>query len=62
MAYIVNLIVKDRLARLEPLSDDLEFAKSYGQSEVDLGHAQSVEVRDEDGTLAWSYARSPRAA
>ena len=62
MSYVINLIVKDRLARLEPWSDDFDSAKSYGASEVDLGKAQSVEVRDEDGTLAWSYSKTPRAA
>ena len=55
MCYIVNLIVTERVARLEPWSDDVDAAEAYGKSTVDRGGAQSAEIRDEDGNLVWHY-------
>jgi hypothetical protein len=59
MSYIINLIVKERVARLEPRSDDVASAESYRKSTVDSGSAQSAEIRDE-GNLVWHYPSNPR--
>ncbi len=60
MSYIINLIVKERIARLEPWSDDVDAAEAYGKSTVDRGSAQSAEIRDEDGNLVWHYPTTSR--
>lgn len=51
MFYVINLIAKERVARLEPWGDDVDSAETYGRSTVDRGSAQSAEIRDEDGNL-----------